>query len=53
MLNTFETDTIVVKRQITFEQVNSVLGTDMELLTFLNPQYKLKIIPVVKDRDTP
>ena len=51
VLNTFETDTIVVKRQITFEQVNNVLGTDMELLTFLNPQYKLKIIPVVKDRD--
>ena len=50
VLNTFETDTIVVKRQISFEQVNSVLGTDMELITFLNPQYKLKIIPVVKDR---
>jgi membrane-bound lytic murein transglycosylase D len=51
VLNTFETDTIVVKRQITFEQVNTLLGTDMELLTFLNPQYKLKIIPVIKDRD--
>ena len=51
VLNTFETDTIVVKRQITFEQINNVLGTDMELLTFLNPQYKLKIIPVIKDRD--
>ncbi len=51
VLNNFETDTIVVKRQITFDQVNNVLGTDMELLTFLNPQYKLKIIPVVKGRD--
>jgi membrane-bound lytic murein transglycosylase D len=51
VLNTFETDTVVVKRQITFEQVNEVLGTDMDLLTFLNPQYKLKIIPVIKDRN--
>ena len=51
VLNTFETDTVVVKRQISFEQVNEVLGIDMELLTFLNPQYKLKIIPVIKDRN--
>lgn len=51
ILNTFETDTVIVKRQISFEQVNNVLGTDMELLTFLNPQYKLKIIPVVKGRN--
>ena len=51
VLNTFETDTIIVKRQISFEQINKVLGTDSELLTFLNPQYKLKIIPVVKGRD--
>jgi len=51
MLHAFETDTIVVKRQITFDQVNSILGTDTELLTFLNPQYKLEIIPVVKNRN--
>ena len=51
ILNTFETDTIIVKKQISFEQVHNILGTDMELLTFLNPQYKLKIIPVVKGRD--
>jgi len=50
VLHTFETDTVVVKRQITFDQVNKLLGTDMELLTFFNPQYKLKIIPVIKDR---
>ena len=51
LLNTFETDTIVVKRQITFDQVNKVLGTDNNLLEFLNPQYKLNIIPVVKGRN--
>ncbi len=51
LLNNFETDTIVVKRQITFDQVNKILETDNELLEFLNPQYKLKIIPAVKGRE--
>ena len=50
-LKTFETDTIVVKRQLTFEQINKVLKTDDELLEFLNPQYKLNIIPFVKGKN--
>ena len=51
LFNTFETDTIVVKKQITFKQINKVLDTDDNLLEFLNPQYKLNIIPVVKNRN--
>ncbi len=51
ILNTFETDTILVKRQLTFEQVKKVIDIDDDLLQFLNPQYKLKIIPVVKNRN--
>ena len=51
LLNSFETDTVVVKQQLTFDQINKIFGTDDELLTFLNPQYKLKIIPVIKDRN--
>lgn len=51
LLPAFETDTIVVKRQITFEQINKVLDTETELIKMLNPQYKLNIIPVVKDRN--
>jgi len=51
LLHAFETDTIVLKRQITFDQINKALETDDELLEFLNPQYKLKIIPVVKDKN--
>ncbi len=47
----FETDTIIVKQQITFDQINKVLDTDDELLTHLNPQYKLKIIPHVKEKN--
>ena len=51
LINTFETDTIVIKKQITFDQINKVLQTDNELLEFLNPQYKLNIIPVIKNRN--
>jgi len=51
LLPTFETDSIVIKRQLTFEQINKVLETDDELLQFLNPQYKLNIIPVIKDKN--
>lgn len=47
----FETDTILIKQQISFEQINRVLKTDKELINFLNPQYKLKIIPYVRDRN--
>ena len=46
----FETDTIVVKHQITFDEINKVLNTDNELLEHLTPQYKLKIIPFVKEK---
>jgi len=46
----FETDTIRVKRQLTFAQINKVLETDNTLLWQLNPQYKLGIIPYVKGR---
>lgn len=46
--NFFETDTIHIKRQISFEQINKMLDVDVELLQFLNPQYKLNIIPFVK-----
>ncbi len=51
MANRFETDTVIVKQQITFEQINKVLQTDNELLELLNPQYKLNIIPYVKGKN--
>lgn len=50
LMDFFETDTIQVKRQLTFEQINKVLETDDELLEFLNPQFKLNIIPKVKNK---
>lgn len=43
------TDTIHVKKQISLEHVAAVTNMNMAELAFLNPQYKLGIIPVVKD----
>jgi membrane-bound lytic murein transglycosylase D len=44
----FETDTIRVKRMITLDQVSEATGVEMEELQFLNPSYKLDIIPFVE-----
>ncbi len=49
--NRFETDTVIVKQQIAFDQINHILKTDNELLEFLNPQYKLNIIPFVEGKN--
>jgi len=47
----FQTDTIRVKRTISFAQISKVLEVDEETLTFLNPAYKLNIIPYIKGRN--
>ncbi|WP_310994285.1 LysM peptidoglycan-binding domain-containing protein [Aequorivita marina] len=45
------TDTIRVKKQITLDQVAKLTNLDREELEFLNPAYKLGVIPVVKDEN--
>ena len=50
-LTHFQTDSVQVKRQLTFEQINETLNVDIELLQFLNPQYKLDIIPYIKGKN--
>ncbi|WP_258848545.1 lytic transglycosylase domain-containing protein [Polaribacter sp. WD7] len=47
----FQTDTVRVKRTVTFDQISEIIGVDETVLTFLNPEYKLNIIPFVKDRN--
>jgi len=41
----FETDTIHVKRKLTFQKIQIEIGIDKTLLRELNPQYKLGVIP--------
>ncbi len=47
----FETDTIRIKQMITLDQVSEYMNIDIEELQFLNPSYKLDIIPFIKDED--
>ena len=47
----FQTDTIQVKRTVSFDQISEILNLDEEEISFLNPSYKLDIIPFVKDRN--
>lgn len=47
----FQTDTIRVKRTISFDQISETINVDEEVLSFLNPAYKLDIIPFIKGRN--
>lgn len=47
----FATDTIHLKRTVSFDQISETTGINLEVLQFLNPSYKLDIIPHIKGRD--
>jgi len=49
-LTYFETDTIMVKRQMSFKQIAQVLDVPVSQLQFLNPIYKLDVIPYVANK---
>lgn len=42
-----ETDTLVIKEKLSLERLAQFLEQDLETLQFLNPSYKLDIVPVV------
>lgn len=44
-LTYFETDTIAIKKQISFKQISDLLDISVDQIQFLNPIYKLDIIP--------
>ncbi len=46
----FETDTIQIKRTVSFDQISETIGVNSDVLEFLNPSYKLDIIPFVEDK---
>ena len=45
------TDTIRVKENISFDQLHALTGIPREELEFLNPQYKLDIVPYVPGKN--
>ena len=46
----FETDTVMVKRQMSFKQIAQLLDVPVSQLELLNPIYKLDIIPFTKEK---
>lgn len=46
----FETDTVMVKRQMSFKQIAQLLDVPVSQLELLNPIYKLDIIPFTTDK---
>ncbi|ARV07232.1 lytic transglycosylase [Polaribacter sp. SA4-10] len=47
----FETDTIHVKKSISFDQISETTGISSELLQLLNPSYKLDVIPFIEGKN--
>ena len=45
----FETDTIRTKKMLSFDQISEVTGVHKEMLQFLNPSYKLDVIPYIEE----
>jgi membrane-bound lytic murein transglycosylase D len=45
------TDTVSVKKMITFNHIAELTGVEKEELVLLNPSYKLDIIPKIKGKD--
>ena len=47
----FETDTIHIKRTVSFDQISETIGIDGEILSFLNPAFKIDIVPYIENRN--
>lgn len=46
----FETDTVMVKKQMSFKQIAQLLDVPMEQIQLLNPIYKLDVIPYTTEK---
>lgn len=50
IVNHFATDTIAIKKKMSFRQISDLLNIPEEQLEFLNPSYKMKVIPYVTNQ---
>lgn len=46
----FATDTVMVKRQMSFKQISDLIDIPVAQLQILNPSYKLNVVPSYKDQ---
>lgn len=47
----FATDTIMIKREISFKQISDLLDVPVSQLQLLNPSYKLNLVPFYKEKN--
>jgi membrane-bound lytic murein transglycosylase D len=51
LIKHFSTDTIMLKRQMTFKQISDLVDVPESELQLLNPSYKLNVIPVYEGKN--
>jgi len=51
LVQSFATDTILIKKQMSFKQIADLLDVSVSQLQLLNPSYKMNVIPYYGDRD--
>ncbi|HEX8577306.1 MAG TPA: LysM peptidoglycan-binding domain-containing protein [Flavobacterium sp.] len=49
-IKNFETDTIMIKKQMSFKQISDLLDVSVAQLQLLNPSYKMNVVPVYNDK---
>jgi len=50
LVKQFATDTIMIKKQMSFKQISDLLDVPVAQLQLLNPSYKMNVIPVYQDQ---
>ena len=50
VVNHFATDTIAIKNKMSFKQISALLDMPEAQIEFLNPSYKMKVIPYVTNQ---
>lgn len=51
LIRHFDTDTIMIKKQMSFTQISNLLDVPVTQLQLLNPSYKLNVIPFYDDQN--
>jgi membrane-bound lytic murein transglycosylase D len=51
MVQNFATDTVMIKKQMSFKQISDLLDIPIAQLQLLNPSYKLNVIPLYENRN--
>lgn len=51
LIKHFETDTIMIKKEMSFKQISELIEIPITQLRLLNPSYKLDIVPHYRDKN--